>query len=167
LADASVGCASADFKRQTKKIMAKIERFEDLKCWHLAREIARDLFDLSNQGTFARDFDLRSQIRRSSGSTMDNVAEGFERNGRAEFVQFRSIAKGSAGEVRSQLYRAFDNRHIDESALLYHKERAEQLSKMLSGFIAYLAETNIKGVKYKVSEPELDYRTYPPANSQH
>ena len=81
--------------------MATIRRFEDLTCWQVAREVARDVYRVSRDGDLARDFGLKNQIRRSAGSVMDNIAEGFDRGSRGEFVQFLGIAKGSAGEVKS------------------------------------------------------------------
>lgn len=83
--------------------MATIKRFEDLEIWQIARRLCKEVFNLTNKGPFLKDFKFRDQIRSSSGSIMDNIAEGFERSSRLEFVNFLSIAKGSAGETRSQL----------------------------------------------------------------
>ena len=77
--------------------MAKIEKFEDIEAWKKARELAREIYAISNEGLFARDFGLRDQIRRAAVSVMSNIAEGFERGGDVEFRRFLSIAKGSAG----------------------------------------------------------------------
>ena len=90
--------------------------YEDLKIWQKARKLAKDIHSTAIGGPFAKDCGLRDQINRSSGSVMDNIAEGFERDGRQEFIQFLSISKGSAGEVRSQLYRALNRK-------LYHSGR--------------------------------------------
>ena len=90
----------------------KIERFEDMEIWKEARELCRYVFDLTSKDLFSRDFKLRDQIRASSGSIMDNIAEGFERGGNKEFMQFLYISKGSCGETRSQSYRAFDQEYI-------------------------------------------------------
>ena len=84
------------------------ERFEDLEIWQEARDLCRRVRELTSRGDFCRDFKFRDQIRDSSGSIMDCIAEGFERGGNKEFIQFVSIAKGSCGETRSQSYRAFD-----------------------------------------------------------
>lgn len=88
--------------------MATILRFEDLEVWQKAREISKYVFLLTNKDNFSRDFSLKDQINRSCGSAMDNIAEGFERDGNKEFINFLTISKGSVGEIRSQTYRAFD-----------------------------------------------------------
>ena len=129
--------------------MAKIERFEDLDVWKKARELCKLIFYLTNKGAFSKDFDLVRQIRRSSGSIMDNIAEGYERDGRKEFIQYLSIAKGSAGEVRSQSYRAFDQNYISKEEFNELYEKVNSISKMLSGFINYLKNSELKGIKYK------------------
>jgi four helix bundle protein len=129
--------------------MSTIRRFEDIPVWKKSRQFCKDLNNLTIEGSFARDFELRNQINRSSGSVMDNIAEGFEREGRAEFIQFLSIAKASAGEVKSQLYRAVDRGHIDEHQFQLMYERLDEIGKMLRGFIEYLKNCEIKGLKYK------------------
>src|SRR6188508_2840872 len=98
--------------------MAKIERFEDIEAWKHAREITRHIYRATSNGEFAKDFALVNQIRRASISILSNIAEGFERNGDKEFIQFLTIAKGSCGEVRAQLYVASDQKYVDESELL-------------------------------------------------
>ncbi|MFO7842764.1 MAG: four helix bundle protein [Bacteroidales bacterium] len=129
--------------------MAKIEKFEDLEVWQVARELCKIVYTLTKKDPFCKDFELVRQIRKSSGSIMDNIAEGYERDGNKEFIQFLSISKGSCGEVRSQSYRAFDQSYIskEEFEKLYNK--ASSISKMLSGFINYLRKFEIRGVKYK------------------
>ena len=97
--------------------MATIKRFEDLEIWQIARKLSKEIILISKNTDLDKDFRLKAQIKSSSGSVMDNIAEGFERNGYAEFRQFLSIAKGSAGETRSQLYRVFDNEYINEMHL--------------------------------------------------
>lgn len=99
--------------------MGKIERFEDLQVWKLAREISSEVWKLILETELGKDYSLRNQMNRSSGSIMDNIAEGFERNGNREFIQFLSIAKASCGELRSQLYRYRDRNHIDIDVLIY------------------------------------------------
>src|SRR5215213_5299192 len=94
--------------------MATIEKFEDLEAWKMARDVTNVVFGFCQKEPFARDFGLKDQICRASVSMMSNIAEGFERDGSREFVNFLSIAKGSAGEVRSQLYVALDRKYITE-----------------------------------------------------
>ncbi len=104
----------------------------------------------------AKDFSLVNQMIRSSGSIMDNIAEGFERGGKKEFIQFLYIAKGSTGEVRSQLYRVKDN-HLNSKEINTIIIETEELGKMIGGFIKYLKKSEFKGHKFK--EPEIDYQT--------
>jgi four helix bundle protein len=94
--------------------MATITRFEDLEIWQEARRLAKEIKCISLETELKTDFRFRDQIKAASGSVMDNIAEGFERNGNLEFRQFLSIAKGSAGETRSQLYRVLDFNYINE-----------------------------------------------------
>jgi four helix bundle protein len=116
--------------------MAKITRFEELIAWQKARVLTREIYRISNAGTFGRDFGLRDQIRRASVSVMSNIAEGFERAGRAEFHQLLSIAKGSCGEVRSQLYVALDAGHLDERAFNVLLETTEEVGRIVGGLRA-------------------------------
>lgn len=125
-----------------------IERFEDLEIWQEARELCKKIRSLTVQGEFARDFKLRDQIRGSSGSVMDCIAEGFERSGNKELIQFLSIAKGSCGETRSQSYRAFDYEYIMEGDLKDLLERTLRLGKKITRFIIYLKSSNFKGPKF-------------------
>ncbi len=129
--------------------MAKIERFEDLEVWQEARELCKIVTFLINKTPFSKDYELVRQIEKSSGSVMDNIAEGYERDGNKEFGQFLSFSKGSCGEVRSQSYRALDKKHITQEEFdnLYNK--ALLVSKMLSGFMNYLKKSEIKGSKFK------------------
>ena len=126
----------------------KIERFEDLEIWQSARELCKYIFIITSKEPFCHDFKLRDQIRTSSGSIMDNIAEGFERNGNKEFVQFLSIAKGSCGECRSQSYRAFDYEYIDNETLNKLINMTTTLSKQIAGFMSYLKKSNLKGTKF-------------------
>jgi four helix bundle protein len=127
----------------------KIERFEDLEIWQEARELCRFVFQVTEQEPFRGDFKFRDQIRASSGSVMDNIAEGFERDGNREFVQFLSVAKGSCGETRSQSYRAFDYKYIKQDILDDLISRTTLLSKKISSLMTYLKRSEFKGSKFQ------------------
>ena len=129
--------------------MAKIEKFEDLEIWRLAREICQKIEFLIQNTNLKTNYSLKDQIDRSSGSIMDNIAEGFERNGNREFIQFLSIAKGSAGETRSQLYRVFDFEYISEQKFEVLKTDYENLSGKIKNFITYLNKKDFKGNKFQ------------------
>lgn len=129
--------------------MATIERFEDVKAWQLARELCKQINRYTLNGAFSKDFKLIGQIKGSSGSVMDNIAEGFERGGNKEFIQFLSISKGSAGEVKSQLYRALDNDYITQAAFDEAYAKADEISKMLGGLMAYLSKSEVKDPKFR------------------
>lgn len=129
--------------------MASIKRFEDLQIWLDARVLAQDIIEIVKSTELCTNFKLRNQIISSSGSVMDNIAEGFERNGNLEFRQFLSIAKGFCGEVRSQLYRIYDWDYIDKPQLEVLTSKCEQLSKQIAGFINYLNKTELKGSKFQ------------------
>ena len=128
--------------------MATIKRFEDLEIWQDARKLSKEIILISKNTELNRDFKLKAQIKDSSGSVMDNIAEGFERNGNAEFRQFLYIAKGSAGETRSQLYRVFDNDYINEEHLNLLISDCEKLSVKIHNFITYLNKNDFKGTKF-------------------
>lgn len=129
--------------------MATIERFEDLDIWKEARIISNKIFKISVETELKNDFGLRNQIRNSSGSVMDNIAEGFGRGGNLEFRQFLSIAKGSVGETRSQLYRLLDSNYIENDKFEELKSELEKLSGKITNFIKYLNNNNFKGNKFK------------------
>ncbi len=129
--------------------MATIHHFEDLEIWQKARILCQDIYVIIGYENFSKDFRLRDQIRGSSGSVMDNIAEGFERSGNQEFIQFLFIAKGSCGEVRSQLYRSMDSKYISEEEFEILKQKTLELSQDIGNFIKYLKQSGIKGTKYK------------------
>ncbi|MCF8273874.1 MAG: four helix bundle protein [Flavobacteriaceae bacterium] len=129
--------------------MATIQRFEDLEIWQEARRLFNQIKDIIIETKLKNDFKLKDQIKGASGSVMDNIAEGFERDGNLEFRQFLSIAKGSAGETRSQLYRIFDSDYISEDKLKILVNEYEQLSKRIAAFISYLNKKDFKGNKFK------------------
>ncbi len=122
--------------------MAKIERFEDIDAWKKARVLTNRVYSLTNTGGFAKDFGLRDQIRRACVSIMSNIAEGYERgSGDKEFARFLSIAKGSAGEVRAQLYVALDVGYVSQAEFEELTQLAMEISRLLSRFMQYLTST--------------------------
>ncbi len=126
-----------------------VNYFEDFEIWKEARRLTNRIYRITRNHAFSKDYGLCDQIRRASVSVMSNIAEGYERGGNQEFIQFLSIAKGSCGEVRAQLYIALDQKYVDveESDLLIDDFR--KLSIMIHNFMNYLKTTPYKGVKYK------------------
>jgi four helix bundle protein len=118
--------------------MPTVKQFEDLNVWQDARRMVAAIYMASKARAFNQDFGLREQIRRAAVSTMSNIAEGFERGSRKEFVQFLNIAKGSNGEVRSQLCVALDQKYIVETEFNTLRDLSVTLSKKLAAFIRYL-----------------------------
>jgi four helix bundle protein len=133
--------------------MATVTRFEDLVSWKKARELNRRVYQLTRQPPMSKDYGLCDQMRRSSLSVMCNIAEGFERGGRKEFIQFLSIAKGSAGEVRAQLVAALDAPYIDQPTFEEMTALATEVSRMLAGFIQYLQNCEMRGPKFHSAAP--------------
>jgi four helix bundle protein len=109
----------------------KIEKFEDLIAWQKARILTKKIYEITNQGNFAKDYGLRDQIRRSSVSTMSNTAEGFERFNPKEFHYFLNVAKSSCGEVRSQLYVSYDVGYVGKEKFTELRNDCEELSRIL------------------------------------
>ncbi len=129
--------------------MATVKSFEELEVWKKARLFSKSIYSITRDEAFSKDFALKQQILSSSGSIMDNIAEGFERGGTKEFIQFLGYSKGSAGETRSQLYRAKDSNYINDEVFLTLKEEALAISRMISAFMNYLINTDKKGIKFK------------------
>lgn len=129
--------------------MSTIRRFEDLDAWKISRDLCNKIGAKIDAGSFKMNFKLVQQIEGSSGSIMDNLAEGFERGTRAEFILFLGYSKGSCGELRSQLYRAFDRKYINQSEFEELNMMAVRISIMIQKFISYLQTTTIKGVRKK------------------
>jgi four helix bundle protein len=116
--------------------MPTVTRFEELVAWQKARELTREVYRLTRSGPWAKDYGLSNQIQRASCSIMSNIAEGFERGGRAEFHQFLSTAKGSCAEVRSQLYVAHDAGYLKQEEFEGILSKAEEVTRIISGLRA-------------------------------
>ncbi len=129
--------------------MATIKQFEDIEAWKMARELCSKIGALIDAGTFKNSFKLISQIEASSGSIMDNIAEGFERGTRGEFIQFLGYAKGSCGELRSQLYRSLDRNFINQSDFETLHTQSSHVSGKIQNLISYLNKTNVEGIRKK------------------
>jgi four helix bundle protein len=129
--------------------MATVTKFEDLEIWQLARNLSKKVYALTYKEPLVSDFRLKDQMRGSSGSIMDNIAEGFERASRNEFINSLSISKGEIGELKSQLYRAFDNSYIGEPVFQELYAEADLLTKKTTSFITYLNGSKFRGQKFK------------------
>ncbi|MGA3144910.1 MAG: four helix bundle protein [Verrucomicrobiota bacterium] len=129
--------------------MGKIQKFEDILAWQKARELTREVYAHSKTGAFAKDFGLRDQIQRASVSVMGNVAEGYDRGGDKEFIQFLSVSKGSCGEVKSHLYVALDQQYINPTQFNQLYNSTDEVGRLLAGFMAYLKQSDLRGRKFK------------------
>lgn len=127
--------------------MSTIKNFEDLEIWKSSREICSKIKKICDSTSLNKDFSLKDQILRSSGSCMDNIAEGFERDGNKEFINFLYISKGSIGETRSQIHRTFDFGYINPDSYSELKNDCLKLSAKISHLITYLHNSEIKGLK--------------------
>lgn len=128
--------------------MATFNSFEDIETWKLSRIYCNEIYKLSSAGEFSKDFALKNQIRRSSGSVMDNIAEGFRRSGNKEFVQFLYFSIGSLEESKSQLYRAVDQNYISEEKFKELLMKARHIGSKLKALANYLKKTDLKGLKF-------------------
>lgn len=138
--------------------MATIRRFEEIQAWQTARQLTKQVYDLSSAGAFARDFALRDQMRRASVSIMSNIAEGFESKTNNLFLEFLGRAKGSAGELRAQSYVATDVGYLAKEQFAALRELCEKCSGQISGLASYL-----KGLP-KHQRPVSASATFPPSN---
>jgi len=134
--------------------MATIKCFEDIESWKKAREVCKKLGLLIEESRFKKSYRLVNQIEGSSGSIMDNIAEGFERGTRAEFIQFLGYAKGSCGELRSQLYRTYDRNYITQIEFDDLKSASMHISGLIQNLINYLQKSEIAGVRKKIQPKE-------------
>lgn len=130
--------------------MATIKKFEDMDIWQVSAKLDVEIFKLTEENQFLlRDFRFKAQILGSSGSIMDNIAEGFERGGNREFIQFLSYSKGSAGELRSQIRRCYNRGYITSEVHHDFVLKCESISERLSNFMRYLSRSEYKGTKFK------------------
>jgi four helix bundle protein len=123
--------------------------FEEMDMWKRARELVKFIYQITKNKDFCRDFSLTDLIRRAAVSVMSNIAEGFERGSNTEFIQFLFIAKGSCGEVRTQLYAALDQTYITPEEFRTGKELCVNISSQICGLIQYLKGSRLKGEKFK------------------
>ena len=129
--------------------MPTIKQFEDWKVWRAARALTKAIYRVSSTGQFARDFQLTNQIRRSANSVMSKIAEGFEGDGNREFQYFLAVAKGSCGEVRSQLFIAFDQGYVALNEFQSLCQEATKVSRLLSALMKHLRQSQMGDRKYK------------------
>ena len=129
--------------------MATIQKFEDLEVWKKARILSNKIYPLTFKEPISSDFRMKDQMRGSVGSIMDNIAEGFERGSKLEFINSLTTSKGETGELKSQLYRCLDNKYISQKLFDDLYFLADEITKMITGFINYLNKSTIKGQKFK------------------
>lgn len=141
--------------------MATVEKFEDLIAWQKARELVKFVYDISKSRNFATDKGLVNQIQRASVSVMSNIAEGFDRATQNEFIDALFIAKGEVGEVRSQLYIAYDCRYIDISKFQYGLKLTDECSRLIQSFVVKVKGGARRGLQFKhVTHRNIDMSTY-------
>ena len=136
--------------------MSKLGRFEDLTIFQMARDLCKEVYAITRDGDFQKDSRFVQQIHAAAGSVMDNIAEGFERDGNKEFINILYIAKGSCGEVRSQLIRASDVGFIDKETATKLYNDSLNLSKAISKFIKAIKTSGLSGLKFQ--DPSSKYQ---------
>lgn len=139
--------------------MATVKVFTELEIWKLANELAGKIFDLTQDGLLSKDFSLKDQMNRSAGSIADNIAEGFGRGGKMEFIQFLSIARASVSELQSQIIRCLQRKYIDDATYTELFELADKTGNKIGAFIQYLNSSQKSGVKFKGREPNEKQKT--------
>jgi len=132
--------------------MATINNFEELRVWQKARILCQEIYEIIEKEKFCKDYKLKDQINGSSGSVMDNIAEGFGRQGNNEFINFLTISNGSVLEVKSQLYRALDRKYITPEKFDELEKLIEEISKMIAALIIYLGKSDFRGKKFRARE---------------
>ena len=121
--------------------MGKISQFEDLEVWKVSMDLCTDVYSITNLPEFSKDYGLKDQIRRSSISVPSNISEGFERDSNKQFIYFLKIAKGSCGELRTQLVLAYRLNYINQETLNALREKCIETEKQIGGFINYLKKS--------------------------
>ena len=139
--------------------MGRLDRFEDIAAWKKARELTREVYQVTASGEFTRDFALRDQMRRAAVSIGSNIAEGFGRGGDNEFRQFLAHAKGSVCEVKSQLHTASDAGYLTAEQFTQLYGLADETERLISGFLRYLASSTLRGHKFR--EDAIEYAAQP------
>jgi four helix bundle protein len=137
----------ADYKQETH--LSTFTELEEIEVWQKARSLVCEIYRVSQQGKFGRDFALRDQIRRAAISVMSNIAEGHGRGGTKEFIQFLSVAKGSVSEVISHLYVGLDQDYLTMDVFATVRSHAAEVGKMIGGLMNYLRSAGIRGIKFK------------------
>ncbi len=140
--------------------MATFTRLEEIEAWNSARALARAIYTSSKGGKAFKDYSFCDQVRRAAMSVMLNIAEGFERGGNREFVQFLGVAKGSTGEIEALLYVALDQGYISQSEFESMKAKNSSTRRLIAGLMHYLHRSGMKGMKYKGTRgPNQEPRT--------
>ncbi|HSW52366.1 MAG TPA: four helix bundle protein [Sulfuricaulis sp.] len=129
--------------------MPTLQSFQELEVWKSAREFVQEVYRITRVGSLSKDYALCNQMRRASISIMANIAEGFERDGNAEFIQFLSVAKASSGEVQALLFIALDQDYLSEPVFERLRNMSNRINRQIAGFIAYLRKSKIRGAKFK------------------
>jgi four helix bundle protein len=143
-----------------------VKDFEELEIWKEGRRIAGEIYRLTKNSKFRRDFSLSGQIQKAVVSIMSNIAEGFERGGNQEFIQFLYVAKGSCGEVRSQVYVALDQNYLEQEKADELINSLKRLSTMISNFINYIKRSGMRGEKFNDSKQSLKSRVLRSENTK-
>jgi four helix bundle protein len=129
--------------------VATINKFEDLEIWQLSRRLSSQIYPLTFMEPIKSDYRIKDQMRGSTGSVMDNIAEGFERGSKLEFINSLGISKGEVGELKSQLYRCLDNHYITQPQFDELYAEADRITKKITAFITYLNSSKFKGQKFR------------------